>query len=165
MKCITTCTKQFINLPFAHRQHNHDGHCRLIHGHNWTFELTWAAEKLDENLFVIDFGKLKWVRAFLEDHFDHTLVLNQDDPWLKYLINGLNPKFGPDAEKNPPTEEPFAKIIVVPNCGAEGLAAFVLHHINRIMTEQKLGMDRGLFLQTVRAYEDEKNSATVTLTP
>lgn len=168
MKCVTTCTKVFHNLPFAHRQHNHDGHCRLIHGHNWSFELTFAAAKLDENLFVVDFGKLKWLRAFLEDHFDHTLVLNQDDPWLKYLINGLTPaqeKLASDEQRtdDKPLPPLFAKIIVVPNCGAEGLAAFVLHHINRILTEEKIGGDRGLYVQSVRAYEDEKNSATVSL--
>ena len=66
---MITCTKRYDNLPFAHRQPNHEGHCSLIHGHNWSFEFEFKASKLDGNGFVIDFGDLKWP--------DHALAI----PW------------------------------------------------------------------------------------
>lgn len=159
MKTTTTCTKNFANLPFAHRQHNHDGHCALIHGHNWNFEITFSAERLDVNLFVIDFGKLKWVRKWLEENFDHTLVLNADDPMLDYLKVMLG---GPVQCKG--SDLCMAKIIVVPNCGAEGLALYVMQELNKMLKSQGIGQDRALVVSTVRAWEDEKNSATVSLT-
>lgn len=161
-----TCTKVFHNLPFAHRQHNHDGHCRLIHGHNWAFELTFAAKRLDENMFVVDFGKLKWVREWLEDHFDHTLVLNADDPCLGFLKAHLTPNVFPvGTTTKEAASQQLAKIVVVPNCGAEGLAVYVLKHVNDLLVQNNIGQDRGLVVASVRAYEDEKNSATARLFP
>jgi 6-pyruvoyltetrahydropterin/6-carboxytetrahydropterin synthase len=153
--------KRFANLPFAHRQHNHDGHCRLVHGHNWDFELEFECNKLDENQFVVDFGKLKFIRQWLEERFDHTLVLNADDPHLEYLKKVLNPKFGPNAETNPPTDDEFAKIVVLPNGGAEGLAVYCLVELNKLL-ESQFGypVPRGLRIKRVTVFEDEKNSAT-----
>jgi 6-pyruvoyltetrahydropterin/6-carboxytetrahydropterin synthase len=163
MKLQTTCTKVFHNLPFAHRQHNHDGHCRLIHGHNWSFEITFVADRLDENLFVVDFGKLKWLRTWLEDHFDHTLVLNEDDPHLKRLQAFLETSGVTGGH----TADDFAKIVVVPNCGAEGIAIWMIGELNKIFARLDMASDkpdgRNLRVQTIRAYEDEKNSATVSL--
>lgn len=156
MNNIITIAKRFANLPFAHRQHRHAGHCRLIHGHNWDFEFEFACSKLDDNGFVVDFGALKWLRAWLEDRFDHTLVLNLDDPHLTYLTHRLNPDFIQDCQG-------FAKIVVVPNCGAEGLAAWILEKVNLELQRLGIGQDRGLHVVRVTAFEDEKNSATVRL--
>ena len=51
-----TCAKRYYNLPCAHRQHNHRGHCSKIHGYSRSFEFHCAAHELDENGFVFDFG-------------------------------------------------------------------------------------------------------------
>ena len=116
-----TCTKKFSNLPFAHRQPSHPGHCRLIHGHNWAFTFTFGCHELEKGTgFVIDFGDLKWLKTWLETHFDHTLVLNIDDPSLEYLRNAL----APSSVAGMAHVDGFARIICVPNCGAEGLALF-----------------------------------------
>jgi 6-pyruvoyltetrahydropterin/6-carboxytetrahydropterin synthase len=145
-----TCTKKFIDFPFAHRQHNHGGHCRLIHGHNWAFEFTFGSKKRDINGFVIDFGDLKWVKQYLTDMFDHTLVLNLDDPMLGFIKESLT-ETGHDAHKS------LADIRVVPNAGAEGLADFVFEEINRrLLTYTN---DR-VFLVSLTVFEDSKNSAT-----
>lgn len=155
-----TCSKKYANLPFAHRQHNHAGHCRFIHGHNWAFEFTFGCTKRDKNGFVIDFGDLKWLKEWLEKMFDHTLVLNLDDPALEYLrcvllktediagipnVSGLLTLF------------PFADLRTVPNAGAEGLAGWVFEEIDvllRAKTEDRV------FLIAVTVHEDEKNYAT-----
>ena len=62
-----TCTKTYFDVPFAHRQHLHDGHCSFIHGHNWDIRVTFGCERTDENGFVVDFGKLKFLKAWIEE--------------------------------------------------------------------------------------------------
>lgn len=162
----TTCSKTYIDFPFAHRQHNHDGHCALIHGHNWSFKFTFVADRLDDNDFVVDFGKLKFIKKWLEENFDHTLVLNEDDPCLRYLKNGLcNSESIVDDPLLPNhTHFPFAKIIEVPNCGAEGLAKWVLESTNEIFYQMSVaGLFEGRRVEVlaVEVFEDSKNSACV----
>lgn len=139
---MISCTKRLDNFPFAHRQPNHKGHCSLIHGHNWSFEFEFKARTLDENGFVTDFGGLQWLKDWLNQNFDHTLVLNEDDPKLTHLtvcLSGL------------------ARIILVPNCGAEGLARYVFEKIDEAV-RSKTGQRVRLFRVTV--FEDDRNSAT-----
>ncbi|MEC7220657.1 MAG: 6-carboxytetrahydropterin synthase, partial [SAR324 cluster bacterium] len=47
-----TCTKQYFNLPCAHRQHGHDGHCCFIHGYSRSFKFYFTCNELDANNFV-----------------------------------------------------------------------------------------------------------------
>jgi 6-pyruvoyltetrahydropterin/6-carboxytetrahydropterin synthase len=146
-----TCTKKFANFPFAHRQPAHKGHCSLIHGHNWAFVFTFGCKHLEPGTeFVVDFGDLKWLKAMLEELFDHTLVLNADDPQLEYLRNVLvNFQSGLEFR-------PLARLVLVPNCGAEGLAAFLYDEVNRQLYARYNGR---VFLHAVVVEEDEKNSA------
>ena len=44
------------------------------------FRFTFAASELDEKNWVVDFGGLKPLKAWLEDTFDHKVVLDNDDP-------------------------------------------------------------------------------------
>ncbi len=155
---ITTCTKTFADLPFAHRQHNHDGHCALIHGHNWSFTFEFGATALDADGFVIDFGKLKWLRKELEELFDHTLVLNESDPQLGYLRRHLCEEIIPRDGGDPIYVPVFAKIVVVPNCGAEGLAKFLTDRFNPMLAELTNGR---VSIASIIAEEDSRNSAKV----
>lgn len=77
---MMTCRKVYADIPFAHRQHLHDGHCALIHGHSWSFALTFGCHERDASGFVIDFGKLRFIREELETRFDHACVFATDDP-------------------------------------------------------------------------------------
>lgn len=175
MTTKTTCSKTFADLPFAHRQHNHQGHCALIHGHNWSFQIVFGAARLDVNQFVVDFGRLKWIREWLAHHFDHTLVLNQDDPALAFLRQTLGElRDGAGVTTRPP----YADLVIVPNCGAEGLAQYVLEELNHILRDEPLRLAsfdslatfdiedaqaRNLRVVSVTVFEDSKNTATVTL--
>lgn len=82
---ITTCKKRYDDIPFAHRQWNHKGHCAHIHGHNWSFEFEFVSKSLDANGFVVDFGKLQFLKNWLNETFDHKLVISKDDPKLPLL--------------------------------------------------------------------------------
>ena len=144
---MITIKKRLNDYPFAHRQHTHDGHCKLIHGHNWDFELTFACTEFDENGFVYDFGKLGWLKELLENNFDHTLVLSEDDPHIDHFHKILASDC-PDI---------FADIKVLPSCSCEGIARWVYETFNPIIEART---ENRVWLTRVTVYEDRKNSAT-----
>lgn len=157
---MITCSKIYKDIPFAHRQHNHDGHCSMIHGHNWTFKFTFAARELDENGFVIDFGKLGWLKDWINILFDHKLVLNADDPHIDFLTLALDPHKQPHTKTQPKT---FASITRVPNCGAEGIAMYLLQMVDELLERQTKDRNQGrVYCVKVKVSEDSKNSATAT---
>lgn len=146
MKKLLTCTKRYSDFPAAHRQPKHDGHCALVHGHNWSFEFEFIADATDECGFVIDFGKLQWLKGWLAEKFDHTLLLNSDDPLLEKISVGLE-SFG------------INNVVVVPDCSCEGLANYIGTHVNQLLRER--GGIRPVAVKRVTVFEDSKNSATV----
>lgn len=139
-----TITKKYQGFPFAHRQHKHKGHCSLVHGHNWDFEFTFVCNTLDENGFVVDFGDLKEIKKWLDKQFDHTIVLNNDDPLLQDFLQNKE----------------IYDVRIVENCGAEGLAKHVADCVTLLLSDTAHVRDRGLRLLCVTVYEDHKNSAT-----
>lgn len=48
-----------VFIHFGHHVRGHDGPCISLHGHTWKFEVSVAAEKLDDQGFIIDFDKLQ----------------------------------------------------------------------------------------------------------
>ena len=146
---MKTCSKTYTDFPFAHRQHKHSGHCRFIHGHNWTFTFEFACDRDNGQGFVIDFGRLKWLKTWLEKHFDHTCVLNHDDP----LVGQFHSVGGDDAWD----------ITVVPDASCEGIAQFVFEQVNALLASDQVleGEDvgRGIRVVSLVVYEDSKNSA------
>lgn len=137
----TTCSKLYQDIPFAHRQWKHKGHCNLIHGHNWSFKFTFAAHQLDDNGFVVDFGSLTELKNRLKLSFDHALVLCQDDPRLREID-----RLG------------IAQLMVLPDASAEGLARYLLHLANTLL----LPNTRDVRCVEVTVWEDQRNSATFT---
>lgn len=59
-----------------------ESHCRFLHGYALGFRFTFAAADRDGRGWVLDFGGLKTLRAWLHDMFDHTLLVAADDPAL-----------------------------------------------------------------------------------
>lgn len=154
-------TKTYRDLPAAHRQHNHQGHCRLIHGHNWRVDICFTADTLDENGFVLDVGTLQWLKDWINSLFDHTLLLNEADPFLQHLQAQLDITGTPGFEEEGiQTVSTFAKIIAVPNCGMEGLAEYIFIRVSELLSDrldQLEGDDRGLRIWGVTVWEDSKN--------
>ena len=72
-----------IGLSACFRQPLAHSHCKLLHGYALQFKFTFGCEKLDERNWVVDFGGLKPLKAWLEDHFDHKVILDHNDPMLK----------------------------------------------------------------------------------
>ena len=152
-----TCKKRWDDFPIAHRQPKHKGHCAQIHGHNLSIEVEFSAKFLDACGFVVDFGKLKGVKAMLDFYLDHTLLLAQDDPILGRL-NELN----------------IAKIFPIPDVSAEGMCAWlalkVQDHLDKEgesvvseMGEYCGTVGERISLVSITIWEDSKNSCTLRL--
>ena len=78
-----TCSKHFEGYPCCHRQWRHPGHCHFVHGYSRSFTVWFACQELDENGFVVDFSSLSPFERKLMDFFDHTFLVNFDDPLLE----------------------------------------------------------------------------------
>jgi 6-pyruvoyltetrahydropterin/6-carboxytetrahydropterin synthase len=110
-------TKTYKQIgPVAYRQWRADSHCNLIHGYALSFHFEFEAKDLDARNWVVDFGGLKPLKGLLEDWFDHTLLVAEDDPMKEHLL-----KLG---------ELGLAKITLVEKTGCEGLASFLYSYIN-----------------------------------
>jgi 6-pyruvoyltetrahydropterin/6-carboxytetrahydropterin synthase len=116
-KYISTKTYKQIG-PVAYRQWKADSHCNLVHGYALSFHFEFESDTLDARNWVMDFGGLRPLKDKLEEWFDHTLLVAQDDPHRDTLIN-LG-KLG------------IAKITEVEKTGCEGLADFLYEYINTI---------------------------------
>ncbi len=103
-------------FPVAYRQWKADSHCSKIHGYALTIHLEFGCLNLDVRNWTVDFGGLKDLKAQLEEWFDHTLLVAEDDPEKDYLIAMHNMK--------------LAKVTVVAKTGCEGLSDFIFEHLN-----------------------------------
>ncbi|MBA45450.1 MAG: 6-pyruvoyl tetrahydrobiopterin synthase [Euryarchaeota archaeon] len=69
-------------LSAAFRQWRADSHCKFVHGYSLEFEFVFGADKLDDNNWVVDFGGLKDLEAWLRLNFDHKTLVAFDDPQI-----------------------------------------------------------------------------------
>ena len=143
-----TTIKRFSDFPCSHRQHTHDGACRYVHGYSRWFEFEFWSPSADPNtLFIVDFGKLKWLKAQLTEWFDHTLLLNADDPELPFFQ---------EAESRG-----AAKLTVLPNVGMEAVAIYLWSYVEaRLRKEQS-----SVRLIRCRVGENDKNSGEWKVNP
>lgn len=75
-----------IGLSAVFRQPNADhSHCSLLHGYSLAFTFTFGCDDLDNKNWAVDFGGLKPLKQWLEDSFDHKVVVDVNDPKLDFL--------------------------------------------------------------------------------
>lgn len=100
-----------IGLSACFRQHRAESHCHLLHGYALAVKFVFEAAHLDVRNWVVDFGGLKSLKTMLEDTFDHTLLVAEDDPFKDELcaLQGIG----------------VARVIVVPATGCEVFAKMV----------------------------------------
>jgi 6-pyruvoyltetrahydropterin/6-carboxytetrahydropterin synthase len=112
-------TKEYKQIgPVAYRQWKADSHCSKIHGYALSFKFEFECDDLDVRNWAMDYGGLKPLRVSLEDWFDHTLLVAEDDPMKAELL-----RLG---------ELKLAKITVVSKTGCEGIADFLYEYVNTI---------------------------------
>jgi len=74
-----------IGLSCTFRQWRTKTACRFLHGYSLKVSFVFEGP-LDDQNWVIGFGELKPVKAFLEETFDHKTVIAKDDPNLKDFV-------------------------------------------------------------------------------
>ena len=133
-------------FSIAYRQHRADSHCKYIHGYSLALEFEFEAEELDVRNWVCDFGSFKTLKEFLEEHFDHTLLVAQDDPELDFFkeigVRGL------------------AQVREVPKTGCEGLSEYLYWYMNSVWLRDNGYLPR-VHCRKVRVFETPSNSAYV----
>ncbi len=76
-----------IGLSAVFRQPNADhSHCHLLHGYSLAFTFTFGCTELDNKNWAVDFGGLKPLKAWLEDHFDHKVAVDASDPEMETML-------------------------------------------------------------------------------
>jgi 6-pyruvoyltetrahydropterin/6-carboxytetrahydropterin synthase len=142
-KYISTKTYKQI-APVAYRQWKADSHCNLVHGYALSFHFEFESDTLDVRNWVMDFGGLKPLKSSLEDWFDHTLLVAQDDPMREHLLELGRLK--------------LAKITEVEKTGCEGIADFLYEYINTIFLPSYGEKDR-IWCSRVEVRETDANMA------
>lgn len=96
-----------IEFCYGHRLMNYEGRCKHPHGHNALVEVACSGEALDERSMLVDFGDVKRiVKTYLDEHWDHKMLLRKDDPLVAEYKKRGEPVFLFDEN---PTAETFAK--------------------------------------------------------
>jgi len=142
-KYISTKTYKQLG-PVAYRQWRADSHCNMIHGYALSFHFEFESDTLDVRNWVMDFGGLKPLKNLLEDWFDHTLLVAQDDPMREHLL---------DLGRNR-----LAKITEVEKTGCEGIADFLYEYVNTIFLPGYGEKDR-IWCSRVEVRETDSNMA------
>jgi len=142
-KFISTKTYKQIG-PVAYRQWRADSHCNLIHGYALSFHFEFESNTLDARNWVVDFGSLKPLKGLLEEWFDHTLLVAEDDPMKNELLH-----LG---------EIGLAKITMVERTGCEGIADWLYEYINTCWL-QDYGYGDRVWCSRVEVRETDANMA------
>jgi 6-pyruvoyltetrahydropterin/6-carboxytetrahydropterin synthase len=135
-------TKRFTGFPCTHRQWRAESHCRFVHGYSREFFFEFAANELTKEGWVVDFGGLKKLKSWLENVFDHTFLVAQDDPELE-TFKALDARGA-------------IMLRILPNPGMEGTALYVYEEATKIL-ESLYG--KRAWITKVEVRENEKNSA------
>lgn len=139
---VYTSTKKFKGFPCTHRQWKAKSHCRFVHGYSREFYFEFQSHEMSPEFWVMDFGGLKEVKAWLDHWFDHTFLVGADDPMMEKFkeLDSLG----------------VIQMRVLPNAGMEGTASFVYNHVNELV---KKTTNNRVWVSKVEVRENENNSA------
>ena len=135
-----------IGLACVFRQPNADhSHCHLLHGYSLQFKFTFGCNDLDNKNWAVDFGGLKPLKKWLEDHFDHKTALDINDPHLEKFkeLEALD----------------LMSIVTFDGVGAEMFAKHAFDFADDLIRKQT---DGRCFVESVECMEHGANSAIYT---
>ena len=125
-------------------------HCKYIHGYGISFKVYFEGD-LDERNWVWDFGGMKRAKTqidgkspkeWMDYMFDHTLVVAEDDPYIKAFKNM--------------DEAGVAQVRVIPATGAEKFAEYIYNKLNEFVKTETEGRVK---VVKVKFMEHGKNAA------
>ena len=83
------------DIQVGHRLYLQPGKCQQIHGHSMEVSLRLQVHFNDDGYAVndegmdLEFGAVKKIfREYLDDFYDHHLLLNEKDPWAREVLIG-----------------------------------------------------------------------------
>jgi 6-pyruvoyltetrahydropterin/6-carboxytetrahydropterin synthase len=121
----------------------HHSHCKFIHGYQLKAKFWFECRELDDKNWCVDFGGLKDLKKILQNQFDHTLCIAQDDPLLP-LFKTLHEQGGCDLR-------------VMDGVGIEKTAQWCYYAAEAFLS--KAFGDR-VWVSKVEVWEHAENSAT-----
>jgi len=146
-------TKVYKYLPCGHAQYfdreadGSPGECASVHGYDRSVEFTFAGD-IDEMGWIVPFGELKDVKAFLEYYFDHVTVLPANDPRMEHITEELTVPGGL-----------LGTLRVLPSgVSMEMSSLFIWEHVNHYIYKITQGR---CYVERVRVYEHDRNDAMV----
>lgn len=83
---MITATR-YHDFSCGHRVAGHESKCAFLHGHNYRIHFTLRGE-LDKVGRVLDFSAIKVICDWLEDNWDHKLLIWEEDDVVKKLCAG-----------------------------------------------------------------------------
>lgn len=137
-----TCSKTYWDIPFAHRQHRHEGHCAFLHGHNWGIEIEFGCTQLDARGFVVDFGGLGFLKQWIAENLDHACVFAQSDPLRESLLRDYPQLFRP---------------LIIESSSTEGIAKHLFETFDPMVRQETAGR---AWVRQIILHEDSKNKAS-----
>ena len=119
-----------------------------MHGYSRSFQLFFAACHLDDCGFVVDFSSLRPFEQKLRHQFDHTFLVNADDPLLDewQRLHDLG----------------ALDLRVMANVGMESTAELVWIWVNQLLQERDAGRT---CCWSVEARENNRNAASYNAVP
>ena len=121
-------------------------HCSLMHGYALSFRFVFGCVELDERNWVVDFssrGPVGKIKKFLDDTFDHTVVVAANDP-QRMMFMQLE-------------EAGLAKVVVLPEgVGCELTAKYVAEVADSIIRAET---GNRCWIESVEVAEHGANSA------
>ena len=118
-------------------------HCKFIHGYQLKAKFWFECEGLDDKNWCVDFGDLKDLKKVLQDQFDHTLCVSEDDPLLPSFLQ-LHINGGCDLR-------------VMSGVGIEKTAEWCFHAADTLIKSKYGGR---CWITKVEVWEHAENSAT-----
>lgn len=150
-------TKTWHKLPVAHAQYfdkkadGTPGDCASWHGYDRSIKLTFAGD-IDEQGWIVPFGDLKKVKAWLEYYFDHTAVMPANDPRKEEIVE-FNNKL-----KNSGMPSMFQLRILPYGVSMEMSSLFIWEHVNAYVMKVTEGR---CYVERVESIEHDSNSAFI----
>ena len=125
--------------------HADHSHCKFLHGYSLAFKFTFGCSDLDNKNWAVDFGGLKPLKQWLEEQFDHKVVIDSEDPHMEdfYHLEKLG----------------LAEITVMDGVGAEMFAQHAWAYADELV--RKATNDR-CWCESAECSEHGANSAIYT---
>lgn len=129
----------------SYRQWRAESHCNKLHGYALGFHFEFEADDLDARNWVCDFGGFRTLKEKLDEWFDHTCLVAQDDPELA-VFEDLHRRH-------------MIKMVVVERTGCEGLAEWLYRYLDEDWLPEN-GYSPRCRIRSVEVRETPRNAAS-----